>query len=327
MKRREFVKILGGTAVTWPFAAQAQQAEKLRRVGALLPYSESDPRIAFYNAFKQRLRELGWIEGRNIQIVSRFTGGKVELIRRGADELVAAAPEVIFGNTNAGAAALKQATQSIPVVFAGVANPVGSGIVADLARPPGNLTGFQSLENAIGGKWVEVLREIAPGLRRVAFVYNPNEPVNVAMLSAAESAAAALGVALIPIPVRQAAEIEPALTAFAQADSGFIVAPQSVTTDSSELLIKLAERLRLPAIYSIDYIARQGGLVTYGTDILELYRSAAGYIDRILRGAKPGDLPVQLPVKYMMIVNLKTARDLGITVPPALVTRADEVIE
>jgi putative ABC transport system substrate-binding protein len=331
MRRRDFLILLGGTAsspAVRPLAVHAQQDHRVRRIGVLLPYNEQDARWAFFAAFKQRLAELGWIENRTMRLEVRLTSGDVEEIGKGAPELVAASPDIIFGNTNAVAAALKNATSTIPVVFAGVSDPVGGGIVASLSRPGGNVTGFQSGEGEIAGKWLQVLKEIAPGIRRLAFVYNPVEPVNVAWLRVAENVAPSLGLALTAVPVRSAAEIELTLTAFAsQPDGGFVVAPHSVTTGASQLFIALAARLHLPAIYYFAVFARRGGLISYGPDIAELYRSGATYVDRILRGAEPGELPVQLPTKYQLIINSRTARDLGITVSPSLIARADEVIE
>jgi len=330
MRRRDFITLLGGAAAPalWPSRARAQQPVRDRRIGVLLPYNEQDARWAFFTAFKQRLAELGWVENGTMRLDVRLTSGNTEEIGKAAAELVAASPDVIFGNTNTVATALKKATATIPVVFAGVSDPVGGGIVVSLSRPGGNVTGFQSGEGEIAGKWLEVLKEIAPGVRRLAFVYNPMEPVNVAWLRVAENVAPSLGLAITAVPVRAAADIEPPLTAFAQQpNGGFVVAPHSVTTGASQLFIALAARLHLPAIYYFDIFAARGGLISYGPDIAELYRSGATYVDRILRGAEPGELPVQLPTKYQLVINLKTANALGIAVPPTLLTRADKVIE
>jgi putative ABC transport system substrate-binding protein len=327
MNRREFISALGGAAA-WPLVARAQRGERLRRVGVLLPYNEQDARWAFFTAFKERLADLGWVEGRTMRLGLRLTSGNLDAITKAAGDLVATSPDAIFGNTNAVAAALRNATRTVPVVFAGVADPVGGGIVASLSRPGGNVTGFQSGEGEIAGKWLQVLKEIAPGIRRVAFVYDPIEPVNVKWLHVAEAAAPSLEVDLTPVPVRSAGDIEPALTAFAQKpNGGFVVAPHSVTTGASQLFIALATRLRLPAIYYFRIFAARGGLISYGPDIAELYRGGATYIDRILRGADPGDLPVQLPTKYQFAINLNAAKALGLDVAPALLARADEVIE
>ena len=331
MKRRDFVSLLSGAAASsalWSRTARAQQDTRVRRIGVLLPYNQQDARWAFFTTFKERLAGLGWVENRTMRLEIRLTSGNIEEIGKAAAELVATSPDIIFGNTNAVAAALKSATTTIPIVFAGVSDPVGGGIVASLSRPGANVTGFQSGESEIAGKWLQVLREIAPGIRRVAFVYNPIEPVNVAWLHVAEKVAPSLGVSISAVPVGSAAEIEPALTAFAQqSNSGFVVAPHSVTTGASQLFIALAARLSLPAIYYFRVFAARGGLISYGPDIAELYRNGATYVDRILRGAEPGELPVQLPTKYQLVINLKTAKVLGITVPPTLLARADEVIE
>jgi len=328
MRRREFIRTLGGAAVAWPLAARAQKGERMRQIGVLLPYNEQDARWAFFTAFNERLSDLGWVEGRNMQMEIKLTGGNTEAITKAAEELVANSPDVIFGNTNAVAGALKNATQTIPVVFAGVSDPVGSGIVASLSPPDRNVTGFQSGESEIAGKWLQLLKEIAPEVRRIAFVYNPIEPVNEAWLRVAQAAAPSLGVSLVAAPVRRPEDIEPALTAFAkQPNGGFVVAPHSVTTGASQLFIALAARLRLPAIYYFRVFAARGGLISYGPDIADLYRGAATYVDRLLHGAKPGDLPVQLPTQYRFAINLSTAKALGLTVPPTLLARADEVIE
>jgi putative ABC transport system substrate-binding protein len=331
MKRRDFITLLGSAAASsgvLPLPVRAQSGGPVRRIGVLLPYNEQDARWAFFTAFKERLAQLGWIENRTMHLEVRLTSGNTEEIGKAAAELVATAPDIIFGNTNAVTEALKHATPMIPVVFAGVSDPVGGGLVASMSRPGGNITGFQSGESEIAGKWLQVLKEVAPGIRRVAFVYHPIEPVNLAWLHVAENVAPSQGIALTAVPVRSAAEIEPALTAFAQEpNSGFVVAPHSVTTGASQVFIALAARLHLPAIYYFRVFAARGGLISYGPDIAELYRGGATYVDRVLRGAVPGELPVQLPTKYQLVINLKTAKALGITVSPTLLARADDVIE
>ena len=331
MRRRDLITLLGRAAVSCaclPLAVRAQSDGRIRRVGVLLPYNEQDARWAFFTAFKERLAQLGWVENRTIHMAVRLTSGIPEEIGKAAAELVATSPDIIFGNTNAVTEALKNATMTIPIVFAGVSDPVGGGLVTSLSRPGANITGFQSGENEIAGKWLQVLKEAAPGIRRVAFVYHPIEPVNVAWLHVAENVAPSLGIALTAVPVRSAAEIEHTLTAFAQEpNSGFVVAPHSVTTGASQIFIALAARLRLPAIYYFRVFAAHGGLISYGPDIAELYRGGASYVDRILRGAVPAELPVQLPTKYHLVVNLKTAKALGLDISPTLLARADEVIE
>ena len=329
MKRREFITLLGGAAVAWPLAARAQQPGKVRRIGVLTPFSENDPEVqARLAAFKRRLQDLGWTDGRNIRIDYRFTGENTERIRIGAGELVAVAPDVIVVYANPAVAALRQATRDIPIIFVQVSDPVGSGFVASLARPGGNITGFHNFETAIGGKWLEVLKEIAPGVRRVAVVHNPDVAVNVAFLRAAEAASTSLGLTVTAAGVRAAADIESALTAFAlEPNGGLIVMPNPINSTSRELIIALAARLGLPAIYPYPYYPTSGGLVSYGFDQIEQSWGAASYVDRILRGANPSELPVQLPTKYQLVINLKTAKALGLDVSLQLQQRADELIE
>jgi putative ABC transport system substrate-binding protein len=329
MQRREFITLLGGAAAGWPLVASAQQPERMRRVGVLIPFSENDPEVqARLAAFKQRLQDLGWTDGRNVRFDYRFTGENTERIRVGAGELVAVAPDVIVVSSNPPVATLRQATRVIPIVFTQVSDPVGSGFVASLARPGGNITGFHNFETAIGGKWLEVLREIAPGVHRVAVVHNPDITANVAFLHAAEAASTSLGMTVTATGVRDAADIESALMAFArEPNGGLIVAPAPITTARRELIISLAARLGLPAIYPFRFFPISGGLVSYGIDQMEQWRGAASYVDRILRGANPGELPVQLPTKYELVINLKTAKALGLDVSLPLQQRADEVIE
>jgi putative ABC transport system substrate-binding protein len=329
MRRREFITLLGGAAAAWPLAARAQQPGKVRRIGVLTPFGENDPEVqARLAAFKQRLQDLGWTDGRNVRIDYRFTGENTERIRIGAAELVAIAPDVIVVYANPAVAALRQATRDIPIVFVQVSDPVGSGFVASLARPGGNITGFHNFETAIGGKWLEVLKQIAPGVRRVAVVHNPDIAAHVAFMRAAEAASTALGGTVAAAGVRTAADIESTLTAFArEPNGGLIVAPSPINSTSRELIIALAARLGLPAIYPYPYYPASGGLVSYGFDQIEQSWGAASYVDRILRGANPGELPVQLPTKYQLVINLKTAKALGLDVSLQLQQRADELIE
>jgi putative ABC transport system substrate-binding protein len=330
MRRRDFVTLLSGAAVAWPIVAQAQQPERTRRIGLLAPYNDDrDTRVqAYLPAFKQRLHELGWIEGRNIRFDYRFTGQDAERIRVGAEELIALAPDIIVVWANPAAAILRRATQTIPIVFTTVSDPVGGGFVANLAHPGGNITGFQNFETAIGGKWLEVLKEIAPKVRRVAFVYSPEISAHVAFMHAAEAASSSLGMTVTAAGVRNAADIESALTAFAkEPNGGLIVAPSPLIATGQDLIIALAVRLHLPAIYPFRYFCTNGGLVSYGFDPVEQQRGAASYVDRILKGEKPGDLPVQAPTKYNLVINLKTAKELGLVVSLQLQQRADEVIE
>lgn len=330
MRRREFIGFVGGVAA-WPLATRAQQPGRIRRVGVLAPFNKNDPEFQpLLAAFMQRLVDLGWTDGRNIAVDYRFTGGGAEQVRVAAGELVATAPEVIFASSNVSMAPLQQATRVIPIIFTQVSDPVGSGFVASLARPGGNITGFQSFEPAIGGKWLELLKEIAPQVRRVVLIYNPNIAANIAFLHAAETAATSLRVTVTAASVRDAADIERALTEFArEPNGGIIVTPSPVTNtiDRRELIFALTARLGLPAIYPYRLSAASTGLISYQYDPVSLWQGGATYVDRILRGAKPTDLPVQAPTKYELIINLKTAKALGLTVPPTLLARADELIE
>jgi putative tryptophan/tyrosine transport system substrate-binding protein len=328
MRRRDFVKVIGGTAVSWPLTARAQQRDRIRRIGLLSPFGdENDPetqtKIA---AFKQRLQGLGWTEGRNIRIEYRFSDGNIE--RNAAAELVALAPEVIVAYANPAVSALKSATSTIPIVFAQGADPVGSGFVTNLARPGGNITGFHGFEPAIGGKWLELLKQVAPSVRRAAIVHDPRIAANVSYIRAAESASSSLGIAVTSAGVTNAADIEREITAFAQgSNGGLVVAPNPSTFDRRDLVIALAERWRMPSIYSYRFIVEIGGLVSYGYEEVEQFKQAATYVDRILRGANPGELPLQLPTKYQLVINLKTAKALGLYISPQLLARTDEVIE
>jgi putative ABC transport system substrate-binding protein len=329
MKRREFIAVLGGAAAAWPLTARAQQGERMRRIGVLIGLPENDEVYqAWLAAFKHRLQDLGWIDGRNVRINYRFPGENAERIRVEAGELVALAPGVIFVTTNPAVSALLRETRTIPIVFALVSDSVGSGFVASLAHPGGNITGFHNFEPALAGKWLQVLNEIAPRVRRVAFVHVPWIAVHVGFLHVIEAASASLGVTVTAVGVRDAGDIEPAIKAFAQEPSGgLIVAPSPITTAQRELVVALAARLDLPAIYPFRYFPDSGGLVSYGIDQMEQARGGASYVDRILRGANPSELPVQLPTKYELAINLKTAKALGLTIPESFLIRADEVIE
>ena len=326
--RRDFIRLLGGTAA-WPIAARGQQAHRTRRVGLLMGYPEGDAEgQASAAAFLLRLQELGWTEGRNIQIDTRWAGADPNKARTFAKELVGITPDVIVPSTNLVTAILQQETSSIPIVFVLVGDPVGSGFVATMARPGGNLTGFSVFEPAIGGKWLEIFKEIAPNISRVGFILHPETPVNVGFLRAAEAAAPSLGAKIIALGVHTAAEIEGAVTEFAaDSNSGLIVAPHAVTVGNRDVIIRLVARYRLPAIYGPRHYATSGGLISYGPNPIDPFRQGASYVDRILKGAQPGDLPAQFPTKHELVVNLKTARALGLDVPPTLLARADEVIE
>ncbi len=332
MRRREFITLFGGATVAWPFGAHAQQPDRIRRIGVLMAYSARDPegqrRAA---AFEQGLKGLGWAEGHNIRIDYRWPGDEIDIdhIRALAKELVDMAPDAIMGGTTPAVKALQRATRTIPIVFAGVTDPVDQGFVTNLARPDGNLTGFTNFEFSLGGKWLELLKEIAPRVTRVALMFNPETVASPLLyLRSVEAAAPSFAVELTTTPVHDEAEIERGIASLARKSlGGLIVLPDIFTISRRKPTIELAAQYRLPAIYSLPYFARDGGLVSYGTDTTDLYRRAALYIDRIFKGSKLADLPVQGPTKFELVINLKTAKALGLTVPPTLLARADEVIE
>ena len=328
MKRRDFIAVLGGAAVAWPVAARAQQGERLRRIGALMSLPADDPEsTARTAAFLQTLQELGWTDGRNVRIEMRW-GGDAERQRRYAAELVALAPDVILTTGSNGVTPVLEATRTIPVVFVQVTDPVGAGLVESLARPGGNATGFTLFEFSTSGKWVELLKQIAPTVTRAVVLRDPTGTTGSGQFAAIQSAASPLGVELRPVDIRRAEGIERAVTAFAQApNGGLIIGNTAFAFFHRELIIALAARYRLPAVYPYRSLVVGGGLVSYGTDSADSYRQAARYIDRILKGEKPADLPVQAPTKYELVINMKTAKAVGLTVPPALLATADEVIE
>jgi len=327
MHRRGFITILGGAAAAWPLAARAEK-NGVRRVGVIMGFAENDEVWQAYLAsFRQGLQELGWTDGRNIRFDYRFTGDSEERMRAMAEEVVGLTPDVILVSTNSVVSATLKATRSIPIVFTWVSDPVGSGFVANLPRPGGSITGFHNFEPAIGGKWLAFLKQIAPDLRRVAVVHVPEVVPNVAFLHVIEAAAPSLGLSVTAAEVRTAADIERVLSAFGQEGGGLIVTPSALTATQRDLIIALAARHRLPAIYSFGFYAESGGLMSYGVNQLELVRAAASYVDRILRGTSPGDLPVQLPLRYELVINLKTAAALGLAVPNSLQLLADGVIE
>ena len=329
MQRREFITLVGGAAAAWPLGARAQQPDRVRRIGVLMVFAENDEVWqAYLAAFKHRLQDLGWTDGRNVRIDIRFTGENTERIRIAAAELVALAPDVVFVSANPAVSALMQASRTTPIVFTWVSDSVGSGFVASLAHPGGNITGFHNFEPAMGGKWLGVLRQIAPGMRRVAVVHVPEISANVAFLHVVEAASIPLGMTVTAAGVRDAADIERVLTEFArEPNGGLIVTPSPLTATRRELIIAVAARLGLPAIYPFRFYCKSGGLISYGFDQMDTVRDAASYVDRILRGANPGELPVQLPTKFQLVVNLKTAKTLGLTIPESFLLFADEVIE
>jgi putative tryptophan/tyrosine transport system substrate-binding protein len=329
LRRRDFIILLGGAAAASPLAARPRPAERMRRIGVLMGYPEGDPQAqANITALLQGLQNLGWIEGRDVQIDYRWAGGDPDKARIFARELIALMPDLMVSSTNQVTQILQQETRTIPIVFAFVGDPVGSGFAASLARPGKNLTGFANFENSIGGKWLELVKEIVPRAKRVGFVFNPDAAPNVGFFHAAEAAAPSLGIKLAALAVRDATDIEQDITAFAsEPDSGLIVAPHAVTLGNRNLIIELAVRYRLPAVYSDRYFAESGGLVSFGNNAADLFGRAATYVDLILKGTNPADLPVQLPTKFELIVNLKTAKTLGLTISESFLTRADEVIE
>jgi putative tryptophan/tyrosine transport system substrate-binding protein len=328
LQRRKFITLLGGAAV-WPIAARAQQRERVRRIGVLMHLAADDAEgQSRHAAFLQGLQELGWSVGRNVRVDTRWSGGDADRFRRYAAELIALAPDVILASTTPATAALQQATRTVPIVFVAVTDPVSGGFVASLARPEGNTTGFALFEYGISGKWLELLKEIAPGVKRVAVLRDPTNPRSIGLLGAIHAVAPSLGVEVSTIGVDDAGEIDRAVSAFARTPNGGLVVNVSPLAGvHRQLIITLAARHRLPAIFTLRFFVTDGGLMSYGPDIIDPYRRAAGYVDRILKGEKPGDLPVQAPVKYDLVINLKTAKALGIEVPPALLVRADEVIE
>ena len=328
MKRREFITLLGGGAAAWPLAVRAQQAERMRRIGVIIGVANDAEGQARVASFLKGLQELGWIDRRNIQIYLRFTDGDGERVRTYAGELVGLAPDVILANTGPVVAALQRQTRTIPIVFAQVIDPVNAGYVESLARPGGNITGFISFDFGMGAKWLEVLKEVAPRVARVGVLRDPSVAAGIGLTGAIQSVASSFRVDITPIHVRDAAAIEQGITAFArETDSGLIVLPNATASVHRKLIVTLAARHRLPAIYSLRYFVSDGGLISYGIDNLDLYRRAAGYVDRILKGAKPADLPVQAPTKFELAINLKTAKALGLTISPMLLARADKVIE
>ena len=328
MRRREFITLLGGAAA-WPLAARAQQSRRMRRVGALLPYAANDPQAQTRNAaFLQGLQQLGWTVGTNVQIDYRWAAGNEDDTRKYAAELVALAPDVIFASGSAAVGPLHRATRTVPIVFAIVPDPVGAGFVDSLARPGGNITGFTPYEYGIGAKWLEVLKQVAPSVTRAAVLRDPAITAGIGLWGAIQSVSPSFGVELRPVDVRDAGEMERALAAFAESPNGGLILTGSAwAIVHRDLIIALAARHRLPAVYDERYFAAAGGLISYGSDSAEQLRLAAGYIDRILRGEKPGDLPVQQPTKYELVINMKTAKALGLTVPDTVLARADEVIE
>jgi putative tryptophan/tyrosine transport system substrate-binding protein len=325
IKRREFITLLSGAAAVWPLGAPAQQDERIRRVGVLMNLAAEDPESQRrVTAFVQGLQELGWTDGRNVQIETRWGASDPERNRRYAAELVALAPDVILAAGTPVLVALQRESRSIPIVFASIVDPVGAGFAERLSRPGGNATGFTLFEYAISGKWLELLKELLPSVTRVAVIRDPVITQGIGQFAAIQAVSPPFGVELSPIGVN---EIERAVERFAQEPNGSLIVTAGSTAIRRELIIALAARHRLPTVYPFRYHATSGGLISYGPNTVDPYRRAAGYVDRILKGEKPAELPVQNPTKYELVVNLKTAKTLGLVVPPTLLARADEVIE
>ena len=328
MKRREFVMLVAGAA-TWPFAARAQQSEQMRRIGILMNRAANDAEgKARLTLFRQALQQLGWSEDRNIRIEICWGEDKVDLERKCAAELIGVAPDVILASGTESVIALQSLSRTLPIVFAAVGDPVGAGFVESMAHPGGNTTGFMLYEYSFGGKVLELLREIAPGVTRVAVLRDPTNPASLATFGAVRGAAQVLGVEVVPIDTRDAGQIERGVAAFARSpNGGLIIMTGGWASVHGALVVALAARYKLPAIYPFRYHATGGGLISYGPDFVEPFRPAAGYVDRILKGEKPADLPVQAATKFELVINLKTAKALGLNVPNTLIGRADEVIE
>jgi putative ABC transport system substrate-binding protein len=332
MRRRDFVKGIVGSATAWPLAALAQQSERIRRIGVLMQIGADDPEApALVGAFSQGLAESGWIIGRNARIDYRWHQGNAEAARAYAAELLALTPDIIFVSGIQGTTAVKQLTRTVPIVFVNIADPVGVGIVDSLARPGGSITGFMAFDFSFGGKWLDLLKEIAPHVSRVALFRDETNPVGIGNFGVIQAMATSAGLQVTPVSVRNSRnsdEIAGALEAFAHSpNGGAIVTGTALYTIHRDLILELIARYKLPAIYNDRISVANGGLMSYGPDRVDMYRRAVGYVDRILKGEKPGDLPVQAPTKYELVINLKTAKALGLTVPHSLLARADEVIE
>jgi putative tryptophan/tyrosine transport system substrate-binding protein len=329
MRRRDFINAICSAAALWPLVVRAQQSGQVRKIGVLSSLAGDDPEVkAWLRAFQEELQRLGWEQGRNVRIEYRSTGSDPNRLRTAAAELVGMTPDVLFTTGSPALVALNRETRSLPIVFVQVSDPVKLGFVASLARPGGNITGFANFEHPIGGKWLDLLKDTAPGRSRVAVILDPDNLSQIAYWQAIEAAAPSFGVQLTRADVRNADEIERAVNTFAQQPNGaLLVAPNAVTIFHRDLIIALAARHRLPAVYPYRFFTTSGGFISYGVDLPDLYRQAASYVDRILKGAKPGDLPVQLASKFELVVNLKTAKALGLTIPEPFLQHADEVIE
>jgi ABC-type uncharacterized transport system substrate-binding protein len=329
MRRRDFIKVVAGSAITWPRVARAQQREHMRRIGMLMPLATDDLEAqARYTAFLEGLRQLGWTDGRNVHIDARWSAGNASDTRKYAEELVALAPDVIFAIGSPGLGSALQATRTVPIVFAIVPDPVGAGYVQSLSQPGGNATGFMMFEYSLCAKWLALLKEIAPGVTRAAVLRDPAIAAGVGQFAVIQSVAPSVGVDVSPINITDTAEIERAVAAFAHsANGGLISTANALSAVHRDLIITLAAQHKLPAVYQERTYVARGGLISYGPNFRDPFRRAAGYVDRILKGEKPADLPVQAPTRYELVINLKTAKALGLAVPPSVRARADEVIE
>jgi putative ABC transport system substrate-binding protein len=329
MNRRSFITLLGGTATAWPLAARAQQRERMRRVGILTPFAADDAEgQARLTAFAQALQQAGWTLGQNLRLDYRWGDGKPDTMRKHAANLAELAPDVILANSSAAVSPLLQVNRTVPIVFAAVADPVGAGYVESLAQPGGNATGFTALEYQFAGKWLELIKEIAPRVTRLAVLRDSAIAAGPGQFGVLQAFAPSLGLELRPVDLREAREIERSISTFAQgSNGGLIVTGSPAATAHRNLIVALAARNRLPAVYYLPVFCAAGGLICYGVDFLDQFRRAGGYVDRILKGEKPSDLPVQAPTKYELVINLKTAKALGLDIPPTLLARADEVIE
>jgi putative ABC transport system substrate-binding protein len=329
MRRRDFIRLIGGAGAVWPLAARAQQRERMRRVGVFIATAADDAEgLARNAAFLQGLQQLGWTVGQNVRIDYRWGGGNTDRTRTYAAELAALTPDVILASGATIIGPLQQATRTVPIVFVNVTDPVGAGFVASLARPGGNTTGFSQFEFGMSSKWLELLKQIAPNVTQAAVLRDPAAATGIGQFAAIQSVAPSLGMEVSPVDIRDTGEIERAVATFAhRSNAGLIVATGAFAIGHRKLIIALAGQHRLPAVYPFRFYATDGGLVSYGPDSIDAYRRAAGYVDRILKGEKPGDLPVQAPTKYKLVINLKTANALGLTVPDKLLATADEVIE
>jgi putative tryptophan/tyrosine transport system substrate-binding protein len=329
MRRRDFIKLIGSSVAAWPFAGHAQQTERIRRIGVLMPLGAADAESqARVGAFLQGLQEFGWALGRNVRVDIRWAGGNADEIRKYASELATLGPDVILSTGSSTLGPLLRTTRTVPIVFVAIVDPVGAGYIASLAQPGGNATGFTAFEYGLSAKWLEVLKQIAPTVGRVGVLRDPDITAGIGQFGAIRSAAPAFGIDVSPINLRDAGEIELAVTEFARASGGGLIVPGSaLAVVHRTLIVALAARHKLPAVYWNATPVHDGGLVSYGPDLIDQYRRAASYVDRILKGEKPADLPVQDPTKYELVINLKAAKTLGLTVPPSLLATASEVIE